>query len=209
MGTGADDLIIARAQQDLEDGIEHTMDRIRASHPNPFVWRPMEAAVSAAIRGLQLRHRYHEDVRFLLSLAHRVADGEDPVAIAGENLARAVHLRELSFVVREKDPAFAPVLIEAQRTFALRLPDLARMARVEGAATYDEVVRRAFPDRKEVEAIVASNRAYTLELVEHFEKHPHLLRVPQGWVPRFADIAREIIDWQTARILKALDDIYA
>jgi hypothetical protein len=209
VGTRADAWIIERAQRDLEEGIHHTLERIRASHPNPFVWRPMEAAVTAAIRGLQLRHRYHEDVKLLLSLAHRVADGEDPAALAEENLARAVHLRELSFVVREKDPAFAPILAAAQRTFALRLPDLARMARVEDAASYDEVVRRAFPDRKEVEAIVASNRAYTLELVEHLEKHPHLLRVPPSWIPRFADVAREIIDWQTARILKALDTIYA
>lgn len=206
---GADDIIIARAEQDLEEGVAHTLARIRASHPNPFVWRPMEAAVTAAIRGLQLRHRYHEDVRFLLSLAHRVADGEDPAKLADENLARAVHLRELSFVVREKDPAFAPVLAEAKRTFALRLPDLARMARVEGAASYAEVVRKAFPERKEVEIIVASNRAYTVDLVAYLEKHPHLLRVPPSWIPRFGEVAREIVDWQTARILLALDTIYA
>jgi hypothetical protein len=207
--SAADALIIERAQKDLEEGIDHTRARIRASHPNPFVWRPMEAAVNAAISGLQLRSRYRDDVKFLLSLAHRVADGADPVAIADENLARAIHLRELSVVVREKDPEFAPMLVKAKQQFALRLPDLARMVRVADATSYVEIVRKAFPDRKEVEALVASNRLYTLEMVEHLERHPHLLRVPHSWIPRFGDLSREIIDWQTKKILDSLDEIYA
>lgn len=205
----ADALILERAERDLEEGLAHTRDRIRASHPNPFVWRPMEAAVMGAVATIQLRHRYRGDVTLLLSLAHRVAEGADPAKLAEENIARVLHTRELALIVREKDPAFERILAGATKNFAIRLPDLAKMVKVADPADYADLVRKAFPERREVELIIQENRAFTMSVIDEFAAHPHMLRVPAGWIPKLNDLSREVIEWQTARILRALDEIYA
>ena len=205
----ADDLNVERAERDLDEGLEHTRARLRASVKNPFLEKPFEAAVFGAVHTIQLKSRFREDVRFLLSLAHRVAKGEDPRRLAEENIAQAIRMRELALVVRVKDPAFPPLLARDIDLMAKRLPDLARMATVPEPRDYEDVVRRAFPEKAEVEALVNGNHEHVLWVVRHFEQNPHLLRIPHAWVPRLASLAREIVDWQTARVLAAVQDIYA
>jgi hypothetical protein len=204
----ADELILERAERDLDEGLAHTKERIRATVHNPFLRVPFEAAVFGAVHTLQLKHRYRDDVKFLLSLAHKVAAGEDPRALAEANVDRALRTKELALIVREKDPAFKTILERNVDLMATRLPDLARMATVKDPVDYPDIVRRAFPDRKEVESLIASNRLFTLWLIEHFEAHPHLLRVPHSFLPKLSELSREMVEWQTARVLRALDAIY-
>lgn len=201
-------LILVRAEQDLEEGIRYKVERIRASG-HPFFARAMEAGVTGAVSLIQLRERYRDDVRFLCELARRANAGEDPGRLADEHIARALRLKELSLVVREKDPEFQHVLVTAREILAKRLPDLGRMVAVKDPADYDDLVRKAFPDRKHVEAFVEENRLLMLRLLDDMTRHPHILRIPRSWVPKMAEIGRDIIEWQTARVLKGVDEIYS
>lgn len=203
----ADTLVLLRAERDFEDGLAHARETIRQGSGR-IVAASLDALVMGAVGALELRQRMREDVRFLIGLAHRVERGEDPARLADENLARALRLKQLSLVAREKDPNFRFVLDVCRENFAKRLPDLARMVGVPEPKDYEDVVRRAFPDKAHVQAIVRDNRAFTLAITDHLERHPDLLRVPRATVPRFAAIARDMIEWQTARILRSVDEIY-
>lgn len=204
----AEVLLAERAQRDLEEGIHHNARRIRESG-HPFLARAMDAAVMGAISLIQLRERFKEDVRFVCALARRVNAGEDPATVAAENVAHAMRLKELALVAREKDPEFAGVIDRARSILAKRLPDLGRMVAVEDPADYDDLVRKAFPDRARVDLIVEENRVDVLSVIDHIAKHPHLLRVPRAWVPKMRDIATEVVEWETARVKKGVDEIYA
>lgn len=207
MAPTAEDLIVARAERDLDDGIAHAMSLLRAGHSRP-VGAALAALVGASMRTLHLRERIEIDSRYLLTFARRL-DAREPVErLVAEAWPELVRRRRLHLVVREKDPEYPPAEREFLAFFALRLPDLARLARVTGATSYDDLVRRAFPDRAEVDAMVTENGAFAHATVARFEAHPHLLRVPAGMVPKLAATAREFVDWQVAKIRRGVDEIY-
>lgn len=203
----ADTLVTARAERDFEDGLAHARKTIREGHGR-IVAASLDAIVMGAVGALELRQRMREDVRFLIGLAHRVAAGEDPAKIADENLARALRLKQLALLVKENDPDFRFVLDVCRENFAKRLPDLARMVTVQDPRDYDDVVRRAFPDKAHVRQILRDNRDFTLAIVAHLERHPDLLRMPNALIPRVAVTARDMIEWQVRRIEVALDELY-
>lgn len=206
----ADDLLARQAEIDFEEGLAFLRQRLRQNEDHPtLVARAMEGGILAAIATLQLRPRYRDDVLFLLSLAHRVARGEDPCALARANVQRALRMRELALVARVKDPAFAGVERIALGVFEARLPDLARLVVVGEAPDYDHLVRAAFPERGRVEAMVRENQGAMLALVAHVEASPGLLRIPSSWVPSLSSTAREMIEWETDRVLGGVARIYA
>ncbi|MFA5862211.1 MAG: hypothetical protein WDA16_11005 [Candidatus Thermoplasmatota archaeon] len=205
----ADALILARAELDLDAGIAHTRQLVRQNASPAFLAGAYEAVVNTTLASIHLKTRFRDDVTFLMELAHRVNGGDDPEVLARENLARAVHLKELALIAREKDPEFQPILDATRAHFALRLPDLARMVAVKSPASYSDLVREAFSHRAEVEGIVQANHDHVIWIVDHLEAHPHLLRLPHALVPRLAKTAREVLEWQTARVKRGVDEIYA
>lgn len=205
----ADALIMQRAEEDLDEGIAYARVLARKNASPAFLAGAYEAAVNTAIATIHLKTRFKDDVAFLLELAHRVNGGDDPEALARENLARAIHLKELGLIAKEKDPAFQPILDASRDNFAKRLPDLARMVAVRSPPSYPDLVRSAFPHRAEVDKMLDENRDHVVWVVEHLEKNPHLLRLPAAFLPRLARTAREVVEWQTARVKKGVDEIYA
>ena len=204
----SESILVERAQVDLAAGIEYKVARIRASG-HPFFARAMETGVMGAISLIQLRERFREDVLFVCSLAHRANAGEDVGKLADEHVARAMRLRELSLIARVKDPEFQPLLAMARDLMAARLPDLGRMVAVEDPRDYDDLVRKAFPDRKPVDDLVEDNRRRVLDIVDHVAAHPHVLRVPRAWLGKLQEVGRDVVEWQTARVRKGVDEIYA
>lgn len=208
--TGAHRILLDHAERDLEEGLDHVRARLRESAKGPFAFvaRGLETAVLAGLAALELRPRLREDVAFLLELCARVDAGEDPRKLAEENLAGVLRLKELGLVVRVKDPEFEPILALCRDAFAARLPDLARMARVPDPKDYDDLLVKAFPDREEPERIVRENRELMVRIVDHAERHPRLLRVPDALVPRFAELARDVTEWKTREVLRGIDEAY-
>lgn len=208
--TAAHRILLDHAERDLDEGLEHVRRRLKesASGPLAFLARGLEAAVLGGVAMLELRPRLREDVAFLLDLAGQVEAGADPAKLAGEHLARVLRLKELNLIVKVKDPAFQPILDLCREAFAARLPDLARMAAVPEPRDYDDLLVRAFPDRKEPERIVRANRDLMLGIVEHAERNPHLLRMPSGFIPRVALIARDVTEWKTAEVLRGIEEAY-
>lgn len=203
--------ILQRAEQDLDEGLDHVRKLLKEQGKGPlaFIARGLEMAVLGGLAALELRPRMREDVTFLMGLAERVNRGEDPARLVEENLPRALRLKELSLLAKVKDPAFAPVQAKAKEIFLARLPDLARMVAVSQPASYEDLVVRAFPEKEHVVRIVRENRDGLVWVVDHAERNPHLLRLPKNLVPRIAALAREVTDWQTARVLAAVDAMYA
>lgn len=203
-------ILLDHAERDLDEGLDFVRRRIRetASGPFGFVARGLEAAILAGLAALELRPRLREDVAFLLRLADEVTAGADAAKLAEENLARVLRLKELGLVVKVKDPAFQPILDLCRASFTARLPDLARMAAVPDPADYDDLLRRAFPDRADPERIVAENRELMIRIVEHAERNPHLLRMASGFVPRVAELARDVTEWKTQQVLRGIDQTY-
>lgn len=209
MSAKADELIIHCAERDFDAGLAHARAEIRRNH-NRLVAASLDAAVMSAVSALRVREQMRDDVRLLLSLAHRVAAGEDPVKLANENTERVLRLKQkMNFLARESDPDFQVVVAIARENFAKRLPDLARMAVVQDPRDYDDLVRRAFPERAHVDRIIDENRAFTLAIVEHIERHPHVLRLPGMLIPKVAQTAREMIEWQVDKVRRGVDEIYA
>ena len=135
--------------------------------------------------------------------------GESAQTLATDHIERVLRMRELTLLARTKEPEFRPLLDRARAFFAARLPDLARMVAIDDAKDYAELVRRAFPERKEAQDIVHANAAHVTSVVADLKTHPHLLRVPHAWVPRIAGIAHDMVEWQTARVLASVERIYA
>lgn len=205
----ARDVLVARAMRDFDEGLAHARARIHAGHGRVAA-ATLDALVMGAVRTLDLRDRMAEDVAFLVDLARRVAAGEDPERVAAENVSRVLRLDlKMRFLARQDDPAFQRMLALVRAHFGRRLPDLARMATVEGAADYDDLVRRAFPDRARVDLIVAENRAFAEAMLAALEGDPHVLRIPQRLVPRIVETAREVTAWQVEKVMRGVDDIYA
>ena len=203
-------ILLDHAERDLDEGLEYVRRRLKenASGPLAFLARGLEAAVMGGVSMLELRPRLREDVAFLLQLAEQVRAGADPRKLADEHLSRVLRLKELNLVVKVKDPAFQPVLDLCREAFAARLPDLARMAAVEDARDYDDLLLRAFPDRAEPEKIVRENRELMLRVFEHAERNPQLVRVPGGLMPKIAQIARDVTEWKTQQVMAGLDEAY-
>lgn len=209
MTRSAEELILDVAERDLDEGIAHVRELMRERFKRAFWEKPIEAAVVGAIHTIQLRSRFREDVKVLCALAARVNAGEDAAALARDNLERVVHLRELGLVARVKEPAFQEILERDRAFFAERLPDLARLVAAGPAVDYPALVRQAWGAPERPREIVLGNTAHIQETIRALEKQPQLLRVPHSWIPRIAEIARDVVDWQTARVLAGIDRIYA
>lgn len=206
----ADTLIIERAERDFEEGLAFVRDRLRdPSRHSMLVGKAMEVGVMGIVSTLQLRPRYRHDVQFLLALAHRVNAGEDATQLARDNLDRAIRMREVALVARTKEPEFQRVLDIARTVFEARLPDLARMVAVPDPVDYPDLVRRSFDSSKHVAGFLLDNRDRMLEMTAHFEAHPKLLRIPHGWVPSLAHMTREVIEWETARVVRSVEEIFS
>lgn len=204
----ADEIILARAKQDFEDGLAHTRKTLRAKH-GLFVGGTLDALVMGGVAALHLRTRMPEDVAHLLEIAHRVAKGEDPVPLAEAQIDRVLRLKsKMHLIAREDDPAFGEIRAMAVALFARRLPDLARLSSVPDPAGYDDLVRRAFPDRAHVDALVDDNARSVEAIIAHLEKHPHVLRVPASTAPKIAASAREMLTWKLAEVRRGVDAIY-
>lgn len=196
------------AEEDLERGIARIRARVREAH-GPFVGSTMDALVVGAVATLRLRARRREDARFLISLARRVQAGEDPRAIAEEHVDDVLRLRDsMASLVRSHDPDLQPARALALDLFARRLPDLARLASVDDPRDYDDLVRRAFPERSHVEEVVEDNARTVAAMVDHLERHPHLLHAPRSLTPKLASIARDMVAWTTREARRGIDEIY-
>ena len=203
-------ILLDHAEHDLDEGLDFVRRRLKESGSGPlaFLARGLEAAVLGGVAMLELRPRLREDVVVLLDLAAQVRAGADPGKLAEENVARVLRLRELNLVVKVKDPAFQPVLDLCREAFAARLSDLARMEGVPDPRDYDDLLVKAFPDREAPERIVRENRDLMMRIVDHAERNPHLLRMPTGFVPRVAQLAREVTEWKTEQVMRGIDDVY-
>lgn len=208
MTLGADDLIVERASRDFEEGLAHARHRIRETHGR-IAAVTLDALVMTAVGALHLRARMRDDVRHLVGLAHRVAEGEDARKLAEEHLDHVLRLkRQMHLIANEDDPEFQHVKALALDLFAKRLPDLARMATVPEPKDYGDLVRRAFPDRAHVDALVDENGATVGRIVDHLEKHPHVLHMPRALAAKVATTAREMIAWKIAEVRRGVDEIY-
>ncbi|HUR69096.1 MAG TPA: hypothetical protein VM370_07600 [Candidatus Thermoplasmatota archaeon] len=206
--TCADAILVEQAERELEKGLARMRARIREAH-GLFVGATIEAVVVGAVATLRLRSRRREDARLLLGLARRVQAGEDARAIAEQHLDHVLRLDDrMSAVVRAHDPALEPAKALALDLFARRLPDLARLASVEEAESYDDLVRKAFPQQGQVEAIVEDNARMVAAMVDHLERHPHVLHAPRSLTPKLAAMARDMIAWQVAEAKRGVAEIY-
>ena len=208
--TAAHRILLDHAERDLDEGLDFVRRRLKESSSGPlaFLARGLEAAVLGGVAMLELRPRVREDVALLLGLAMQVHAGADAGKLAEENVGRVLRLKELNLIVKVKDPAFQPVLDLCRESFARRLPDLALMAAVEDPRDYDDLLLKAFPDRARPELIVRENRDLMMAIVDHAEKNPQLLRMPNGFVPRVAQLAREVTEWKTEQVLKGIEEAY-
>lgn len=206
--TRADDILVARAEADFEDGLKHTRAEMRRKH-GLLAGATLDGLVMTAVTGLGMRSRMKEDVRHLIAVAHRVANGEDPEILADEHLAHVLRLKsQMAIIAREDDPEFQHIKKVARDLFAKRLPDLAKMVVVTGPRDYADLVRQAFPERAYVDAMVEENATAVAAIVDHLEKHPHILRMPGGFVPKVAQMAREMVVWKTADVKRGVAEIY-
>jgi hypothetical protein len=205
----ADDLIVERAKSDFEEGFAHTRERIRATHGR-FAGAALDALVTGAVAALHVRARMADDVRELIRISRRVAKGEDARELGAAHLDHVLRMkRGMHLIAREDDPEFQHVRKLALDIIEARLPDLATMAAVDGATDYPDLVRKAFPDRARVDAIVEDNAARVGAILDHLEKHPHVLRMPVSMAPKLAATSREFLAWKVADVKKGVDAIYS
>lgn len=206
--TKTDDIIVERAHRDFEDGLAHLREHVRATHGR-FAGAALDAVIVGAVSALHVRARMRDDVRHLLAIAHRVAGGEDARKLAEEHLDHVLRLQtKMHLIAREDDPAFGEIRAMSLELLAKRLPDFARLASATGE-TFDDLVRDAFPDRAYVDAMVDDNARAVNAIVDHLEKHPHVLRAPAALAPKLAVTAREMITWKLAEARRGVDEIYA
>ena len=204
----ADEILAQHAEADFEVGFAHARQRIRETHGR-IVGATLDALVVGAVSTLGVRSRMRQDVRELVALAHRAAKGEDPRKLGEEHIDSILRLKsKMHLIAREDHPDFQPIMALAEGLFAKRLPDLARLVAVKEAATYDDIVRQAFPERTHVDAMVDDNAQAVAAMIEHLEKHPHVLRMPSSLTPKMAAMAREFIDWKVAEVRRGVDEIY-
>lgn len=204
-----EDILVERAYQDHEEGLVHARRRLRETHGR-IVGATLDALLMGAIAALGVRAQMRGDVRKLLALARRVNEDEDPRKLAESHLDEVLRLKsKMHLLAREDDPEFLHIKQLANELFVRRLPDLARMVAVKEAKDYDDVVRQAFPDRAHVDAMVDDNATSVAAMIEHLEKHPHVLKMPKGFAPKMAAMAREFIDWKVAEVRRGVDEIYA
>ena len=204
----ADDLIVQTAKRDGELGVQRALQTIRERHSRP-VAAALTALVHTTINTLHVIDRMEAEVRFIISYAHRLNAGEDVRALVHEALPELLRRKRVNLLVRDKDPAYKPLEHAHYAAFERRLPDLARMVAVEDPVDYDDMVRRAFPERPYVDHIIDDNAAFVHGIIDHLESHPQLLRVPQSLVGKLSDAARDIVDWQIQKVRAGLDEIYA
>jgi hypothetical protein len=208
MPPDADDILTERAHLDFEEGLAHARLRIRETHGR-FAGATLDALIMGAVTALGVRSRMRADVRHLLALAHRVEAGEDARALAKEHLDHVLRLKQaMHLIAREDDPDFQHVKRLAENLFADRLPDLARLASIKDAASYADLVRKAFPERAPVDAIVDDNAERVRAIVAHLEDHPHVLHAPRGLAVKLAATARDMIEWKVDDVRRGVDDIY-
>lgn len=205
----ADEILIERAQRDFDDGLAHARKRIKETHGR-IAGATLDALIVGAVTTLHVRARMAEDVQALIALARRAIAGEDPDALATAHLDHVLRLKQkMGLIAREDDPAFLRIKEMMRVLFARRLPDLGRMANVQEPTDYDDLVRRAFPERAEVDALVEDNARRVLEIIDMLEKNPHVLRAPKSFVPGIASMAREFTAWKVAEVKRGVDEIYA
>lgn len=204
----ADDILVRRAELDFEEGLAHARQRIKETHGR-LAGAALDALITGAVAALSVRARMGHDVRDLIDIARRAQKGEDARVLAAAHLDHILRLkRGMHLIAREDDPEFLYVREMALDLFEARLPDLARMAAVDAPASYADLVRKAFPSREPVDLIVADNARRVALILDHLEKHPHVLRMPGSMAPKLAASAREFLAWKVADVKKGVDEIY-
>lgn len=205
----SDDIIVDRAKLDFDEGLAYARERIRATHGR-LAGATLDALVMGAVKALHVRARMGDDVRHLLSLAHRVDAGEDARKLAEEHLDHVLRMKQtMHLVAKADDPEFQHVRALALDLFTERLPDLARMAAVKDPADFDDLVRKAFPARAHVDRMVEDNGVRVVAIVDHIDKHPHVLHAPRGLALKMAATAREMIQWKLDQVKRGVDEIYS
>ncbi|HUR69408.1 MAG TPA: hypothetical protein VM370_09195 [Candidatus Thermoplasmatota archaeon] len=205
----SDDILVERAVKDFEDGLAHTRANIKAKH-GLIVGTTLDGLIMGAVTTLGMRSRMRQDAKDLVAIAHRVAKGEDARALAAQHLDHILRLKsKMHLIAREDDPDFQAIRTMALDLFARRLPDLAAMVSVKDPASYEDLVRKAFPDRGHVDAIVADNAQAVEAIITHLEKHPHVLRAPAALAPKIAANARDMIAWKLSEVRRGVDEIYS
>lgn len=204
-----EEILVERAYLDHEEGLAHARKRLRETHGR-IVGATLDALLMGAVSALHVRTRMREDVRALIALAQRVNAGEDARKLAEAHLDEVLRLKsKMHLLAREDDPAFQHIRHLALELFARRLPDLARMVAVKDAVDYDDIVRRAFPDRAHVDALVEDNAATVRAMIEHLVRNPQVLHMPRAFAPKMAEMAREFIEWKVGEVRRGVDIIYA
>lgn len=204
----ADDLIVQRAELDFEEGLAHARARIKETHGR-IGGAALDALITGAVAALHVRTRMGKDVRDLIDIARRAQKGENARELGAKHLDHILRLkRGMHLIAREDDPDFQIIRNLALDIFEARLPDLARMAAVQHPEDYPDLVRKAFPDRAHVDAMIDDNAARVGAILDHLEKHPHVLRMPQSMAPKLAQTSREFLAWKVADVKKGVDEIY-
>lgn len=202
----ARDVLVERATRDVDDTIQHLRERLREESKG---WlRALETVVFSLITLINPRGRIARDIDHLMTVAKRVEAGEDARTVAHEMLHDTLRLWELNLVIRIKDPLFQHALEVSERLYAERLPDFARMAAIENPLDYADLVRRAFPDRAYVDAIVHTNGEEVLRILTLARANPQLIRIPKSWMPKLLDIGEDMVKWKIHEVHRELDDIY-
>ncbi len=204
----ADELIIAQAEKDVEAGVGRAIELVHAGHSRP-VAIALDGLVRTAIRTLRVRERVHDEVGFVLALARRHAAGEDAATLAAEGVPELLRRKRTHLVVRVNAPSYGELVASFEAALTARLPDLARLVAVDDAADYPALLRTAFPDRAEADAILDEQAVWIREVIAHFGQHPDLLRVPRRLVARLVDTAGDMIEWQIERARADVDAAYA
>lgn len=205
----ADTILLDHAQKDFDAGLAHTRAELRRKH-GLIVATTLDGLVMTAVTGLGMRSRMKDDVKLLLSIAHEVAAGADPKPLAEKHLDHVLRLKsKMHLVAREDHADFQRIRAMALELFVKRLPDLAKMVSVKEPASYDDLVRQAFPDRAYVDVMVDENAHTILGIIEHLEKHPHVLRVPSGFAGKIAGMARDMVAWKAGEVKRGVAEIYA
>lgn len=205
----ADDIIVRHAELDFEQGLAHARQRVKETHGR-ISGAALDALITTAVAALHVRTRMAKDVRELIGIARRAEQGENARELGAAHLDHILRLkRGMHLIAREDDPEFLRVREMALDLFEARLPDLARMAAVREPRDYADLVRKAFPDRAHVDALVDDNARRVEAMLDHLEKHPHILRMPQALAPKLAHSTREFLDWKVADVKRGVDEIYA
>lgn len=203
------EIILKRVEEELSSGFEYLQNTVKRKFGRlmgGILSRVMEEVFLWA-RKKGAFERAKKIFGYVLDVAEK-SKGENLEKVASENINEYIRLHEIARRCPHGHPLRPRLEEMLRREFLARLRIYSPLILSEGE-NYEQLVKNAFPRKRELEKLVDEQFSVAEEMVELIELDPDVARIPSALKSPLLRLMRASLDSMKEKIYRDIDKIYS